>query len=103
MSWAVLDVPVHFVEQIGKTLDPVDHHPASRRRRLEIGCKEGRVGKVVLVAGLVEKVDSRRVRKLLPRPGTLAHPSNTEEIEALPGRPGQTGICAFCHVVVTFR
>ena len=68
------------------------HCPAARRRRLEIHGEEGRVGEVVLVAGLVEQIDARRIGKLPSRPGALANPADAEEKEALPGRPDQTGI-----------
>jgi hypothetical protein len=83
---------VHFVEEIGKALDLVDDHPAARRCGLEIRGEEGGIGEIVLVAGLVEEIDVRRIGKLPPCPGALADPADAEEKEALPRRPGQSGI-----------
>ncbi len=69
---------MHFVEEIGKALDLVDHHPAARRHGLKFGGEEGRIGEVVLVAGLVEEVDVWRFGKLRLRPGALADPADAE-------------------------
>ena len=100
---AILDVAMHFVEEIGKALDLVDDHPAARRRGLEIDGEEGRIGQIVLIAGLVEKIDARRIGKLLSRPGALADPADAEEKEALPGRLAQPRIDVSRHVTVIFR
>ena len=100
---AILDVPVHFVEEIGQALNLVDHHPAPGRRGLDIGGEEGWISQVVLVAGLVEEIDARRIGKLRSRPGALADPADAEEKEALPGRPDQTRIGCSCHDPVIFR
>ena len=83
---------VHFVEETGNALDLFDNQPAARRGRLEIGGGEGRIGKVVLVAGFVEEVDVWRIGKLRSRPGALADSADAEKEEALPGRPGLPGI-----------
>ena len=98
----MLDMPVHFVEEIGKALDPVDNHPATRCRRLKICGEEGRIGKVVLVAGLVEQVDAQCIGKLRSRPRALSDTVDTKEKEALPGRAAQSGIGLFCHFLVIF-
>ncbi len=87
----ILDVTAHFVEEVGKTLDFVDHHPAPRRGGLEIRGEERWIGEVVLVAGLVEQIDAQRIGKLCSRPGALADPADAEEEEALPGLLRQTG------------
>ena len=91
----ILDVAVHLVEEIGKALDLVDHDPAARRHGLEIRGEEGRIGEVVLVAGLFEQIDVRRVGKLPSRPGALADPADAEEKEALPGRSHEPRIGLF--------
>ena len=87
----ILNAPVHFVEEDGKALDPVDYHRAAWWRRLEIRSEEGRIGELVLVASLVEETDVPRVGKLQPRPGALAHPANAKKEKAQVGQPGQSG------------
>ena len=77
----ILNVPMHFVEEIGQALDFVHHHPAARRRGLKVSGEEGRIGKVVLKTGLVEQVDAGRAGKLPSRPGALAGSADAEEKE----------------------
>ena len=99
----ILDMAVHFVQEIGQALDLVDDHPAARGRRLEIHGEEGWIGEVVLVAGLVEQIDVGRIRKLPSRPGALANPADAQEKEALPGWPDQPRIRLSRHVAVIFQ
>ncbi len=99
---AILNMAVHFVEEIGKTLNLVDHHPAARRHGLEIRSEKGWIGEVVLVACLVQEIDAQRIGKLLSRPGALADPADAEEKETLPGWSDQSWIGLYCHIVVNF-
>jgi len=69
-----------------KALDLVDNDPTARRRRLEICDDEGRIDKVVLVAGLVEQVDAQRSGELRSRPVALSDTADTKKKDALPGQ-----------------
>ena len=92
---AAFNVSVHLVEEIGKALDFVDHHPATGWRGLEICGKERWVGEIVLVAYVIEQVDVRCARKLHSRPGSLPDASNAEQEKALSRNLGQSRIWKF--------
>ena len=81
---------MHFVEEVGKALDPVDYHPAAWWRRLEVRNEAGRIGEIVPVASLVAEIGVLRGGKLRPRPSALAHPANAEK-KTLVGQPDQSG------------
>ena len=69
---ARLDMTMHFIEEIGQALDFIDDYPTAGFRSLHIQGKEGWIGEMVLIAGLIEEIDVQCIGKLPSSPGTLA-------------------------------
>ena len=88
MDAAVLDQPMHLVEQGRRLLDLVDHHLPARRGpgRLDLLAQPLRVGHVAAELVHLEQVDPTCVRVTLPQQRRLAGLARTPQEERVLAR-----------------